>query len=188
MSLSLLVPELQYFTFRCHLPPNLSLTYLPLVTSSLPCQGACLTCMIRNSRRFRNVGQAMWACSIEVVCQAILRASLSSVSSPSLSCLVPPGERPTSTSGYLRSQILWLGKVSLSLRFTSKQPAVPSSLQSLARSPPSLYTINARNQPPVEMAGVRFLSCIRCRTKRRRRLCDLPLSRNNTSPSSLTPG
>lgn len=93
--------------------------------------------------------------------------------------------------GYLTSKIVKLSIVSidpfdlLCLHHLSLQP--------LAHSPPSLHilsshntsTINALNQPPLGRAGVRFLSCTRSWTKRRRRLYDLPMSRNS-NPFRLT--
>ena len=86
------------------------------------------------------------------------------------------------------SLLLTLSKaISCALIFANLGPLfiIPSDCNA---SPHSTNTTNAWNQPPFQMAGVCFLSCIRCRTKRRRRLRDLPMSRNNVSLPSLTPG
>ena len=167
-------------------------------TFRCPHSRARWTCTKRHSRRFRNLGQRR-----PVVLKSFVKPSCSSLSSPSPSYAAPFGKLNPSNSGYLISQIVVLARFPLSLRFRlfilfNIQIALSSSLQSLASSPPSSHTgsarntitrtINAWNQPPLGMAGVRFLPCTRCRTKRRRRLGDLPMSRNNTSFSSLTAG
>ncbi len=151
---------------------------------------------MRYLRRFRNVR------SIEVVCQAHLLKLIVFVF-PLLSCAVLFAKLILSNSDYLTSQeisctrFLFVSSLSLSPTPSNTQLALSSSPQSLARSPPPLpivsshnisnSTINDRNQPPLGMAGARFLSCTR-RTKRSTRLYDLPMSRNHTPISSLTPG
>ena len=184
-------PELLYIWLP--LPIFFPLSYL---ISSFPCQCTRLTRIIRLLRRFRDCGQ-----SGPVVFKSFVKPSCSSLSSPSLPFTIMRCSLEEINHLHLRLSYksnCRLGKgFSLSLRFhllSPQQFAAPSFLQSLApssdcnASPHSTNTTNAWNQPPFEMAGVCFLSCIRCRTKRRRRIRDLPMSRNDISHSSLTPG
>ena len=156
-----------------------------------------LSCTMLHSREFRNLGRRR-----PVVLKSFVKPSCSSLSFPSPSCVAPIREinplqlRLSYKSNYHLGKVFFAS--SLSPILFNTQLALSSSSQSLASSPPSFHTgspgntiastIDARNQPPLRMAGVRFLPCTRCRTKRRRRLRDLPMSRNNTSLSSLTAG
>ena len=156
------------------------------------------TCTMRHSRRFRNLGQrrpvvlksfVKPSCSSFIVLFAVMCCSIREIKFLQLRL----SYKPNCPLG----KIFFVSSLSpiYSLLFNT-QIALSSSLQSLASSPPSFHTesarhtitrtLNAWNQPPLGMAGVRFLPCTRCRTKRRWRLGDLPMSRNNTSFSSLT--
>ena len=153
---------------------------------SFSCHGARLICVMRRSRRFRNLGQRL-----PVVVQAILLKLIILFVSPLLlvlSSAAPFGKLiPHPTPVILHSQSSFHFRFHFYLRLLSSTHHEPM-LHFLPSCNGFTSTIHARNQPSHKMAGVRLLSCTRCRTKCRRRLRDLPMSRNNTSLSSLTLG
>ena len=184
MSLSPLVQS--YVTFGC---PLLSFPcHISYLISSFPCQRTRLTRITRLLRRFRDFGQYG-----PVVFKSFVKPSCSSLSSPSLPFTVMRCSLEEIIHLHLHlflafSLSLTLYKAiycAFILAILGPLFTIPSDCNA---SPHSINTTNARNQPPFEMAGVCFLSCTRCRTKRRRRLRDLPMSRNNVSLSSLPPG